>query len=322
MSQKYEDSIVEEFQKFIISNFSVVLNIKKLFLCGGIIDVENAKTPSFRDRFFSYATSNYPNVYKNIVLAETFKDYFKDNTYTDLMIFEEDIANISSLVIIILESPGALVELGMFCSKPNLFNKLLIVVNDNLVKEEDSFIFLGPLQYIQKRDPHSVARYPWNEAASSEDDNYLDDLCNIIEGHQNTQAKTSKFRKENSGHLSLLIAEVITVCFPILIGEIELALDAVDIDMSTKKISRHLYILMKLDIIRIKSNGNSHGFYYPTNQEQKKLMFGKTKDNKGMESFKLRMSILKSFVPDEDYLSKRRQNVLRLINKEFEELKK
>jgi hypothetical protein len=48
--------------------------------------------------------------------------------------------------------------------------------------------------------------------------------------------KEEKFQPNNSGHISLLICEIITLCNPILIGEIELALEALEIDIPQKNI--------------------------------------------------------------------------------------
>jgi hypothetical protein len=316
MSEEYESVLINEFQEVNIENITVKFGISKLFVCGGVIDVKNIETPSFRDRFCQYAASKFPNIHDKIVLAETFNDYFRDNTYPDLLAFEEDIANISSLVIIILESPGALVELGMFCNKPNLYKKLLIVVNEEHTKSEDSFIYLGPITYIKKREPDSVAIYAWSTKAQKEDCEHLDDLCEIVVQAQKKQAKTGKFKLINSGHISLLISEIITNCYPILIGEIELALEAIDIHISTHQISRHLYMLRKLEIIERKDNGNSHGFYYPIDPTIKYVSFGRTKKNRFLDPFALKLVIRKTF-SNEDPLSKRRKRLFVRINKEI-----
>jgi hypothetical protein len=313
VSQKFEDAIIEQFKNLNPDNFIVLDHIKKVFLCGGIINITDEKTPSFRDRLLRHTANKYPILHDSIVLAETFKDYFKDNMYPNLLIFEEDIANISSLVVIILESPGALVEFGMFCNKPELFKKLLVIANENDIGDEDSFIYLGPIQFIVKKDPKSVARYPWGKTPTEEDSKSLEDLCGIIVDHQKNRSKTSKFSLQNSAHISFLIAEIVTNCYPILISEIEYALMAIGFNLTTKKINRHVYMLLKLDVIGIKHNGNSHGFYYPKNTDHRMINFGKLKNGKILDSMKLRMATLGSLSSEDDYLSKRRKNVLKTI---------
>ena len=154
MSVDYENALIEEFQQLDAFHSTVLFPESLLFTCGGEVDGTALIPPSFRDRFVSYTAVNNPNIYNGIVLAEKFKDYFKDNAYTDLLIFEDDIALISTLVIIFLESPGSLVELGMFCSKPDSYKKLVVVAPYDKVEKEDSFIYLGPLEYIRKKIRH------------------------------------------------------------------------------------------------------------------------------------------------------------------------
>jgi len=160
VSKTFDDTIVEEFCLLDKNNFHVNLSGHRLFLCGGPIDATAAYPVSFRDRLYTYTATKASSLHDSFVLAEHFKDYFKKNTYTDLLAFEDDIASLSTLVIIFLESPGALVELGMFCNKPGFYKKLIIIAPQKKVQEEDSFIFLGPLEYIKKKDSTSVAIFP------------------------------------------------------------------------------------------------------------------------------------------------------------------
>lgn len=64
--------------------------------------------------FLRYVSSIECNLIDQITLAEEFKDWIHDSVYKDLLDFENDIAHISSLIVIVLESPGALAELGLF----------------------------------------------------------------------------------------------------------------------------------------------------------------------------------------------------------------
>ncbi|WP_020407263.1 retron St85 family effector protein [Hahella ganghwensis] len=145
MSREFEEALITEFSKAKPQDFRVNLKEHKIFLCGGPVDAAQPAPPSFRDRLVAYLECRRRDISKSIILAESFKDYFKENAYSDLLVFEDDIGSICSLVVIFLESPGSLVELGMFCSKPNFFRKLLIVAPNEEIQAEDSFIFLGPL---------------------------------------------------------------------------------------------------------------------------------------------------------------------------------
>jgi len=225
VSIEFENEIIKEFEELDTRNFRVNLSQHHLFLCGGNVDAKSKIPPSFRDRLLTYTADNEDDIHNSFVLAESFKDYFKENRYTDLLAFEEDIASLSTLIIILLESPGSLVELGMFCNKPEFYKKLLIVAPQEHIQSEDSFIYLGPLEYIRKKDNSSVAIYPWPDSLVSEyDEENINDLCENIKQKLKLIPKTETFNPEKSGHIALLIYELIRLSYPILIGEIEIAL--------------------------------------------------------------------------------------------------
>jgi len=279
------------------------------------VDATEIIPPSFRDRLISYTVRTDPLIHDAFVLAENFKDYFKDNAYTDLLMFEDDIASISTLVIIFLESPGSLVELGMFCNKPEFYKKLIIIAPQEEVSDEDSFIYLGPLEYIRRKDHSSVAIYPWPKPDITDyDDDNIEDLCDIIREKLKLSSKNEKFSLDNSGHKALLIYEIIALCFPILIGEIEISLAAIDIKIPIKTISRYLYLLNKIGLIE-KLQYSNYQYYYPTKINQNKIKFGWTKNKLSVDTPKIKMSILETFVHATDPQSKKRKNARKQILK-------
>lgn len=309
----YEETIKKQFELLDIGNFSVDISHRLLFVCGGKVDATSKIPPSFRDRLLGYTAINDSNLHDYFILAEKFKDYFKENAYPDLLVFEDDIANISSLIIIFLESPGSLVELGIFCNKPDLYKKLLIVAPEGEVVNEDSFIYLGPLEYIKKKVPSSVVIYPWpNDNVVKYDTDFLEDLCTNINEKLTLIPKTEQFNKNNSGHMALLISEIISICSPIQLGEIEIAVNTLGIDVSQKVISRYLYLLHKIEFINLLPY-SSNKYYYPLKKD-KKVRFGKTKDNKTLDNQQFFMKVRQSFITLDDPLSKRRVTALKRIN--------
>lgn len=318
MSIEFENALINEFSKLDFNNFSVDLSEHHLFLCGGEIDAKASIPPSFRDRLVTYSASSVPDIHNAIVLAEKFKDYFKDNTYTDLLAFEEEIANISTLVIIFLESPGSLVELGMFCSKPDFYKKLIIVVPEEEIESEDSFIYLGPLEYIRKKDSTSVVTYPWPK---SDDNNYdignVIDLCDVINTKVKLFPKKEKFKQEHSGHIALLICEIVALSYPVLVSDIELVLESMCINISKPTVSRHLYLLIKIGLVKL-LHYSSYQYYYPSKGHQDKIKFGHSKTKQVIDITKTRISIRKSFVLSDNSLARKRVNALKLITKKLE----
>ena len=73
-----------------------------------------------------------------------------DSIFRDLMSFERDLASICSLVVIILESEGALVELGAFSQLSEMSEKI-IAIRSSKYANDPSFINLGILRFISEK---------------------------------------------------------------------------------------------------------------------------------------------------------------------------
>lgn len=311
----YEKTLKEQFSHLNIDNFNVDLSNRFLFLCGGPVDVKLGVPQSFRDRLLSYTASKKAEYHDTFILAETFKDYFRENTYPDLLVFEDDIASISSLIIIFLESPGSLVELGLFCNKREYYKKLLIIAPYDEVQYEDSFIYLGPLEYIKKKNSTSVLTYPWPSKDEREyDNNILEDLCKNIEEKIGGLSQTEQFNKDISGHIALLICQIISVCFPIQLSEVESAIETLKVGKLTQSvISRYLYLLQKMGLIGLFPY-SSNKYYYPLYKDKIYVKFGKDRNDVPMDMKKIFMNIRQSFIMLDDSLSIRRCTALKQIN--------
>ena len=86
-----------------------------------------------------------------IILAEVANRIYRDTSYHDLISFEEDIAKLVALIVVIAESPGSLAELGAFASISNIRSKLRVIVRQKHADEE-SFIRFGPIQRVRRDD--------------------------------------------------------------------------------------------------------------------------------------------------------------------------
>ncbi len=47
-------------------------------------------------------------------IAEHYKDWSHDSIYRDLVSFERHVAELSSVIVLVLESPGSIADLGLF----------------------------------------------------------------------------------------------------------------------------------------------------------------------------------------------------------------
>lgn len=312
MSSKFENTLIENFEGLSTQKFKVNLESHHLFVCGGEVDVKAHSPLSFRHHLIAYSAAKFPDIHDTLVQAETFKDYFKENAYPDLLIFEEEIANLASLVIIFLESPGSLVELGMFCTKPDFFNKLIIIAPQEEISGEDSFIYLGPLENIKKKEPTAVAVYPWPIKGEKYENSHLDDLCKTIEEKLLSLHKNVEFDSQNSGHMALLIAEIIRIGYPIILSEIEFVLMALKLDVKQSEVTRHIYLLNKLEIID-SIFYSRYRYYYSKQPTTRIINFGKLSTGRGFDIQSVRMKIQQSFVSCDDDQSRKRQNAMKQI---------
>ena len=118
-----------------------------IFLCGGrISDSDHQEFLSCRDLFYSYINKNGCSFCKDIVLAEKIFEYFDHSEYQDLLHFERDLAELSSLTVIFSESPGSIAELGSFSVLNTIQERLLVVMHQDDTHQE-SFIWRGPVSF-------------------------------------------------------------------------------------------------------------------------------------------------------------------------------
>jgi len=84
-----------------------------IFFCGGSMNGNHHVAYSLRHYLLDHRKLGR-HLHAQVILAEKANQLYRDTSYPDLISFEEDIARISSLVLIIAESPGSVAELGVF----------------------------------------------------------------------------------------------------------------------------------------------------------------------------------------------------------------
>lgn len=249
-----------------------------------------------------------------IVRAEIFKDYLSGDKYYDLLTFEDDIAKISSLIVIFLESPGSIAELGIFCNMGEVNRKLIVFVPQQKVLKKRSFIYLGPLTYIKGIDDNAYKTYPWPEDDSDEDYEHIelivDDISEILKKANDTKG----FKPDNNGHLAFLIHDIISIAQPIRFTEIGQTLSAVGVIIEDKLLRRLLYLLKCLQLIDSMEYSNLD-YYYPLT-DRKGITFGPLSDGGAFERTKVTLQ-LRTFSLDninKIINEKKRLSVYRLTN--------
>jgi RNA-directed DNA polymerase len=95
-----------------------------------------------------------------LVLAEKAVQLYRDTAYRDLITFEEDIARIASIVVVIAESAGSLAELGAFSASDTIRSVLRVLIQQDYEASE-SFVRYGPIQRVINSRRDYLGVYPW-----------------------------------------------------------------------------------------------------------------------------------------------------------------
>ena len=164
----------------------------------------------FRDLFYRNHDSKR-STYR-IVLAEEAQPLEEGAGYSDLLSFESDIAQVVGLILLFVESPGSLAELGAFAALQTVAPNLLAVLTDHHYSEK-SFVMNGPIRFLERSHGEESVL-----SLDSIDINFIDGDHAIVdaENFQRTvedailhrldqKAKWSKFDRTNQGHIILLV---------------------------------------------------------------------------------------------------------------------
>ena len=235
-----------------IEKSHVNLHPPKVFLFGG-----DMGGTSVRSLLYCHILVKYPDLYNSLVIVEEFKDWLHDSIYPDLLTFESDLAETASLVVISLESPGAIAELGSFSVNEKLKNKVVIIISEDH-HNQDSYIKLGPLRQLKDENIFTYP-YKYNNLEVSLSD-HLEDIAESLNTLLKEGNRTEKFNLDNMGHIAFLIYDLILTYKALISKEIKLYLKELNVDIAPHVVSRLLFLLEKLELVEKKRMGNS--YYY------------------------------------------------------------
>lgn len=187
-----------------------------LFLCGGKIPKVPQKTKkviTLRDAFLRVFNSGALPACK-VILAEDAQRSIFEAGYSDLLEFESDIAQVVSLILLFVESPGSFAELGAFASFAEIAPHVLAIIEDKYY-DDISFIRDGPIKHLEKQyADHCVLSLDRKEVGISDKGKldkldlkaFGDSIVLAVENRLEAINKFSKFNSENAGHIVMLIS--------------------------------------------------------------------------------------------------------------------
>ena len=242
------------------------------------MDVKEPSPVSVRGALVERIHSASSSLASAVTLAEDIKDWLHDAIYKDLLVFETDIAQISSLVVIVLESAGALTELGLFVRNKHLKNKVLEFISEHHY-QKDSFVTMGPLRYLERSNSACISSYPWSKSGkymdmSGEFKGTLDSMISDVENLLADQDKSVAFDEGNEGHVSFFIFELLLTFRALKFGEIIDYLSCVGLPSSKELVKRLLFLLKKFGLVGEKRRGNVD-YYFATSMDSRVQLGGK-----------------------------------------------
>lgn len=264
------------------------------FLCGGppdaILDRETDRQyfPSVRSYISRFLTTKYSHIrYQN---AEDVKDWNSYSAYDDLIEFERDIAHLCKAIVLFVESPGSLAELGSFAIIPEITEKLIIFVHAGR-SSQSSFISLGPLKHINDAREGRIHHLTWSEQTVSINgemcdvvdlktfDKWSDYTCTEIENFLKTKHRTHHSPDNyNRTKEALFIHDVIQLFKAVEFDEIRAYFKLVSHEIEKKQIQRSLFCLEKLGLIRPVSRGAKTYFILEEPDSSRHLVLPVEKD--------------------------------------------
>jgi hypothetical protein len=177
-----------------------------------------------------------------LLLPENYDDWNDFSTYSDLLRFEEDLGYVTSVVIIFLEAPGSIAELGAFSQISTLSQQLVLVVLDTHHPKK-SFISLGPLRQLEAEGRSSVCVVPERPIEQFEED--VDLILSAVEERLKAVKPRKALNPSDRKHQIVLALDVVSLFEVATFGEVKSSLLHFGIQLQDSRIRQILFTLMK-----------------------------------------------------------------------------
>jgi hypothetical protein len=227
-----------------------------VLLCGGRVNYkERNDDPTPPVASLRHAITHAGPQYETY-RPEDITDWHADGMFRNLMDFEQELAGICSLVAVILESPGAIAELGAFSQLPELHKKIIAIKSLDFEnpKASNSFINLGILRYIREQSNSAVRNYPWRvDIPSSITDEVVSDVIADLQEELDKVPKSLVFKRDINSHKLALICELVTLFTALKESEILDFLSSLDVTLEKEELRRKLFLLERFKLITKKT---------------------------------------------------------------------
>lgn len=267
-----------------------------IFLCGGPTDVKSFHPVSIRDAIQRELCS-HADIEARIRIAEDYKNWATDGIYRDLVSFESHLAELSSVIVLILESAGAIAELGLFSAIDEFKQKLLVFIETEYYKSS-SFIKLGPVDYLEKFHLNIAECHRWNkldgrhvvfDSAAAKD--LQPELAEAIRIRASAPTVERQFDQERWLDVALLACDLLGLCSALTVRELRQLLVGLGCERTETDVKQLLFILESVKLIAMEPKGDQR--FYIGIDEREHIQFS-LKD-KNFDSMRFRADLLQQY---------------------------
>lgn len=276
-----------------------------VLLCGGKVSSKN--NPDNNDpplESLRHAVSNHHTGFE-IFRPEEITNWQSDSIFKDLISFELELASICSLVVIILESEGALVELGAFSQLPELSDKI-VAIRATEFANTDSFINLGILRFIIAKNPKNVKSYPWDtKNPNSILREVIVDITSDIQQVLNNLPKTQVLKADNFSHIMVMICGLLKLFTALKESEIFEYLGILNTKTTKDALKGKLFLLLKFQIIKIQIYSDAT-FYMQGSENFHTLRISSKEKDKVLDTLRVEVQCLNFYKQSEKHRNRNR----------------
>jgi hypothetical protein len=224
---------------------------------------------SCRDAYIQWLTTNLPDDRSKTLMPESYEDWNNFDIYSDLLLFEADLGYLTAAIVVFLEAPGSIAELGAFSQITSLKDRLVIVVTCDRHPIK-SFISLGPLRQLDSHDSASICVVPAKDQTE-----ILNDINVINDAVSNKKSKNKikrKFTPEDKQHQFALALDLIALIEVVTFTDIKLLFQHFRVTVTEHRIKQILFTLEKSQLVKKRRYG-SIDYYAPTTRGTRYLNF-------------------------------------------------
>lgn len=236
-----------------------------IFLCGGPTDVRSPQPTSIRDAIYRELVKNN-SIERRIRIAEHYKDWSHDSIYRDLVSFEQHLAELSSVIVLVLESPGSIAELGLFSVIEEFQTKLIVFIETDHYNSS-SFIKLGPVDYLEKVHKNTAECHRWtielncqNKFNPQAAEDLQPDLAEAVLKRATKPTPEHAFRPTSWLDTALLVCDFLNLCSALTLREMRSLLEKLGHAKSEIELKQFLFILERVGLIAVEPKGDQRFF--------------------------------------------------------------